>query len=727
MKTILTTLLLLCLLATQSFSQWDWLNPKPHGNTNNRIAFGSSSMDYTIVGNAGIIIKTPNDGVNWEIQNSGTNVNLNDIYISGNNAIAVGNGGTILSTINGGSTWIPISSGTTTNLTAVAFATPAIGIITGWNGLVLRTVNSGGSWTTVALPTTQRLYGVSFADANNGIAVGDGGVILKTTNGGADWNQLTSGTSSSLYDVSYASPTTAVASGFNGTVIRTTDGGSTWNPIGLFTYIQWGVSFTDPDNGVVVGEVNIIARTTDGGVNWAYPSSSNLQTNFHCVRFYNSAKGVAVGEWGAIFKTNDGGLTWEIVTKGIVDNQAPSGFVARNSFFDVQCISPSSAVILRSNGIYSTSDNAQTWSSRSISGNILLNGMHFMDMSTGTVVGTSSGSDVIMKTTNAGTDWVTQHSSTSGKLNAVSFWSVNNGIAVGAGGRILGTTNGGQDWIPPTIPPEGFDLYDVQLVTSSVGYAVGRYGRIYKTTDGGISWDIKFGNNFYNFYGVAFIDEAKGFAVGDSIRIGVSYGLILKTEDGGSTWSKQVLDSPLSFNDVTFTDNDNWYAVGTSGIIQPVSTLGRIFKSTNAGIGWFEQHIPFKTTRPILSVSAFDNNNLIAAGWDGMVLGTTNGGGTTSVEDDIDGYIPEEFFLQQNYPNPFNPSTVISWQSPVGSHQTLKIYDVLGNEIVTLVNEFKSAGSYKVNFNADGLSSGIYFYRLRAGSFVETKKMLLLK
>ena len=89
------------------------------------------------------------------------------------------------------------------------------------------------------------------------------------------------------------------------------------------------------------------------------------------------------------------------------------------------------------------------------------------------------------------------------------------------------------------------------------------------------------------------------------------------------------------------------------------------------------------------------------------------------------------FDLSQNYPNPFNPSTVISWQSPVGSWQTLKIYDVMGNEIITLVDEYKPAGSYSVEFNpAFGnhkLASGIYFYRLTAGDQVETKKMLLLK
>lgn len=85
------------------------------------------------------------------------------------------------------------------------------------------------------------------------------------------------------------------------------------------------------------------------------------------------------------------------------------------------------------------------------------------------------------------------------------------------------------------------------------------------------------------------------------------------------------------------------------------------------------------------------------------------------------------FQLFQNYPNPFNPTTKISWQSPVGSFQSIKVYDVLGNEVAKLINEYKPAGSYEVEFNASALSSGIYFYKLQAGSFTETKKMIVIK
>lgn len=95
--------------------------------------------------------------------------------------------------------------------------------------------------------------------------------------------------------------------------------------------------------------------------------------------------------------------------------------------------------------------------------------------------------------------------------------------------------------------------------------------------------------------------------------------------------------------------------------------------------------------------------------------------------DEKEKIIPKEYSLHQNYPNPFNPSTVISWQSPVNSHQIIKIYDILGKEIATLVDEFKEAGIYEITFDASNLASGVYIYKLQAGDFVSSKKMLLLK
>lgn len=120
-------------------------------------------------------------------------------------------------------------------------------------------------------------------------------------------------------------------------------------------------------------------------------------------------------------------------------------------------------------------------------------------------------------------------------------------------------------------------------------------------------------------------------------------------------------------------------------------------------------------------VTDFDNNRVLR--FDVSTL--------TNIDEYNNALVLKDFILSQNYPNPFNPSTKISWQSPVDSWQTLKVYDVLGTELETLVDEFRPAGSYEVEFNASSIkyhpSSGIYFYQLKAGSFIQTKKMVLIK
>ena len=137
-----------------------------------------------------------------------------------------------------------------------------------------------------------------------------------------------------------------------------------------------------------------------------------------------------------------------------------------------------------------------------------------------------------------------------------------------------------------------------------------------------------------------------------------------------------------------------------------------------------------------LSIFAMDiNAELIVAG--GLNLNTSENQIWTRKTSDItsiekNDYTPNRFDLYQNYPNPFNPNTKIQYSIPdVGASLMkpvqLKVYDVLGKEVATLVNEYKPSGNYEVNFNASGLTSGIYFYQITAGNFKETKKMILMK
>jgi uncharacterized delta-60 repeat protein len=148
--------------------------------------------------------------------------------------------------------------------------------------------------------------------------------------------------------------------------------------------------------------------------------------------------------------------------------------------------------------------------------------------------------------------------------------------------------------------------------------------------------------------------------------------------------------------------------------------------------GWFTINLNNNSgTHYLTSSIPLNNGDILVAGWDfasnaGDFMVTRLTQNPTSIDDE-DFAQPDDFLLFQNYPNPFNPSTTIRFNLPQSLFVTLKVYDVLGNEVATLIDEYKSAGSYEVEFEALRLTSGIYFYKLQAGSFIETKKMILLK
>ena len=189
----------------------------------------------------------------------------------------------------------------------------------------------------------------------------------------------------------------------------------------------------------------------------------------------------------------------------------------------------------------------------------------------------------------------------------------------------------------------------------------------------------------------------------------------LLMEIGDSTSATRYgycLNNPptIFYSDSSFTD---W---GISGRIRNLSNydLFTAHYSLVSGIGLYSAQIS--------DDNGEKHYNLKGCLIDGVIYGDTL---TTSVE--IENDIPKSFYLSQNYPNPFNPTTKLSWQLPVGSYLTIKVFDVLGREVATLVDEFKPAGKYDVEFNATELPSGVYFYQLNTGDFVSVKKMLLIK
>ncbi len=166
---------------------------------------------------------------------------------------------------------------------------------------------------------------------------------------------------------------------------------------------------------------------------------------------------------------------------------------------------------------------------------------------------------------------------------------------------------------------------------------------------------------------------------------------------------------------------------GTMDIFASCADIGFIRTTTNDS-GYFEFRISDKiknyTICPSYIPYGYINDSIVVHSGD--TTASLNLKTITAVKND---YLsaPKKYSLLQNYPNPFNPSTAIKYQIPNSSFVSLKVYDILGNEVESLVNETKAAGSYEVKFNGSNLSSGIYFYQLKTNKFTSTKKLMLLK
>ena len=229
--------------------------------------------------------------------------------------------------------------------------------------------------------------------------------------------------------------------------------------------------------------------------------------------------------------------------------------------------------------------------------------------------------------------------------------------------------------------------------------------------------------------------DGNSFAVSDNnIYTGDWY--FYHSSDYGLSWSQ--------INNPFLTRRILSVALSGSNLFSGIEDSS-VFLSTDNGISWtaVNEGLPdtlgifWSSASPLVTNNSYIFTGILESGdWSETNNISYNGGEgvwrrplsemITSVSDQKS-TLPQNFSLQQNYPNPFNPSTTIRYEIPERSFVTIKVYDILGKEIDTFVNEEKPSGTYEVEFDARNLPSGIYFYQLKAGSFVETKKMILLK
>jgi photosystem II stability/assembly factor-like uncharacterized protein len=367
-------------------------------------------------------------------------------------------------------------------------------------------------------------------------------------------------------------------------------------------------------------------------------------------------------------------------------------------------------------------------------------------------VGRFSGA--ILKTTNGGVSWTQQHLESSSFMNGIKMFDANFGVYFGnptaltnQNYQLRRTTNGGLNWILSQTAPiamlelgtlNGWDCID----TSTFWFGSGNlsvnasYARVYRTTTGFFgTWSYSnvpgTGGSQGLFYGaLAFVNASSGLA-------GSNSSSIMKTTDGGVTWSPASNPPGLTnyscINMFGFKDASNLIRLVTH------ETSGyKVFKTTDLGASWTLEVLPPEATVNGIQHMLFLNQNL---GYAGGGAGKFFRYGPPIGVKPISSSTPDNYVLDQNTPNPFNPSTKIEYYIPRAGEVKITVFNISGQEVSVLVNEFKNRGVHTVGFNASNLSSGVYFYRMvvhdlstsflltdvQAGDFTDTKKMLIIK
>jgi len=508
--------------------------------------------------------------------------------------------------------------------------------------------------------------------------------------------------------------------------------------------------------------------TTNGGTSWTQMNTGLLNTQVQTLAISKNNPvgqlclyaGTAPGANGGVYKTTDGGLNWTLVNNGIAEsNIGIQALLVHPDDPNTAWVGVFDGLADAVNGLYKTTDGGANWFP-SINGigaikNFLSIAMSPTDPNTlylGTSFSTAGGTgpSAIYKSTDGGANWVLS----------------SNGL--------------------PTDPAEINPIRTIQVSTANPNVVIAGLfvnptptlaGGFYVSTDAGANWTKKH-NGLPADAGTLIRSAAirplfdNQFCVGLDRSTGVNIG-IWRTMDGGDNWVSinggAMLDSyairALVFNTTgTHTlfagcasaTGNGVYEYNFSFIpVELVSFNAEVF-SSNVILSWITatetNNLGFEVERQIgsneLGVGSWEkigyvagsgtstelNNysyadNDVAAGKYLYRLKQIDFDGSYTYTDAIEVEVlpASDYVLQQNYPNPFNPETKISFSVPIIGYTTLKVTDVLGNEVAILMSEVIPAGSYNLNFAASNLPSGIYFYTLQAGDFAVTKKMVLLK
>jgi photosystem II stability/assembly factor-like uncharacterized protein len=693
---------------------------------------------------------------------------------AGRNITGVG----ILKSTDGGLSWFQLASTNNPDFNYVSrldhYPAMTNRLVAGTATGLYRTSDGGSNWTRILLPDSlEPVRDVKINPANsNRILVGTTMDVYLTIDGGYTWVRQTTGirgkmpVSPGRCELAIAPTNTnvmyvscALRTGGN-QLWQTTNGGTIWRlqssnvtTVNAYTDAIW-VSPTDP-NFIAVGGTDFISRSTDGGANFVAVSDwrgyHNGRTtsgfsphgDFHAIvsdPAYDGStnKIVFVGNDGGIQRTSD--ITTVSPYNGWTNLANNLGVT---QFYGGAASPDGSLIVGGTQDLYNVNYYANTVSWGPYGGvdgwwNYIYGdgGFAAIDYTNGAYVYAEAQWLGVDCSTDSGRTYTPARNGLhdSGNGNKALFvaplvMDPNNPTVLLAGGTsIWRTTNRAASWDSIRAPVLGnpkcsaIDIYKANSNVIWIGYD---NGLVSYTVNNGATWnDVGKPGGSRFVTDIAINPTPTAYAEVMVTVGGYSGNNVWLSSDNGSTWVPRTGQAPdnlpaIQINTVRYHPlQTNRVYVGTD--------LG-VFASTDRGVHWNVAPQSLQNEGPA-------NTPVEELFWQGTtyLIAATHGRGMFRVNPLIvsvpeDAGTPGTFALAQNYPNPFNPKTVVSFQTSVVSDVRLVVYDLLGREVAVLMNDRKMPGKYDIEFDASGLSSGVYFYRLTAGHFVECRKMVLMK
>jgi photosystem II stability/assembly factor-like uncharacterized protein len=685
------------LLIVYSQSGWSWLNPLPQLNDLYDIKFVDDNTGYA-VGNSGTIIKTTNGGINWFFCSEQRCGLLRQLNIINQNVIYAGGDQKLCRSSDAGITWNYIYNNL--SILSMFFLNEFTGYAGTNFGNILKTTNGGKGWTTYVTTPAYDINSLYFFDITNGYLCNHN-TIQRTSNGGVNWTVVLQDTiSTTFYSIIFINSNTGFACGSYGRMVKTTNGGNNWfsQNTGIISTLK-SISYLNSNNIVCCGITGTLIKSSDGGSTWTQVYSGNADDfNAVCCKSINSS--YACGTSGALLKSTENGTNWFNLNFGFSENLSDCYFINSQTGY----------ITSISNIMIKTTNSGINWEFINIGTYNTISRVFFRGPNTGYIGGNSGW---LIKTTNAGANWFNLSTGFSADILAIFFVNAQTGyIGMSTVFEIIHTSDGGDNWDMQSIPVDGV-VTKIWFTNANTGFAGTGTGNIVKTTNGGINWYSNYVSGFY-IHGLDFLDENTGYAIND-------YQLI-KTTNCGNNWFVLLANGGSG---LSFANANTGYVL--QPVFLPTGSCGAVYRTTDGGLTWtFDYPGTSYYVRCIFAVSP---DTCFIAGDKGSIM--VHRSGLVNIETKTKN-IPDKFSLSQNYPNPFNPATTIKFDIPPskgvrGMNVKLIIYDVLGREVATLVNEQLKPGNYEVEWDGSNYPSGVYFYKLITNSFSETKRMVLIK